>query len=353
MQLGITMSLLEQTVAAIAPPCKRVREQARVRLQSLAMPNWALGRLMELAESMAAMAGDTQPAFARRISVVMVGDHGVVTEGVSHYPQAITRSMVETILNGRAAINALAETARSRVVVIDMGVIGAKAWAGHSNYIDCRIADGTANIAEGPAMNREQARASIEAGIRVAQSLKADLYGIGEMGIGNTTPATAVGCALLALCPKDMTGCGTGIVERALRRKREVIERALRMNRPNGEDGLDVLHKVGGFEIGGMAGLMLGAAAQRKPIILDGLISTAAALLAQRLCPAIRDWMLASHRSTEPLHAPMLAHLGLRPYLDLELRLGEGTGAALLMPLIDSACLLMQRMSTLDEVVGR
>lgn len=347
------MPLLEQTIAAIASPCGNAREQAHRRLESLAMPRWALGRLMELAESLAAMAGTAQPSFPNRASVVMVGDHGVAAERVSGYPQSVTPSMVDTMLAGGAAINALAEVAHSRVVVVDMGVIGPKPWQGQPGYVDCRIADGTANIARGPAMTLEQARASLQAGIKTAQRLEVDLYGVGEMGIANTTPATAVGCAILGVSPDGATGRGTGIAPQVLQHKSQVIEQSLRTNQPDGSCGIDVLHKVGGFEIGGMAGLMLGAAANCKPIILDGLISTSAALVAQRLCPAVTEWMLASHRSTEPLHGPMLEHLGLRPYLDLELRLGEGTGAALLMPLIDSACALIGRMATLDEVLSR
>ncbi|MAF65983.1 MAG: nicotinate-nucleotide--dimethylbenzimidazole phosphoribosyltransferase [Planctomycetes bacterium] len=345
------MTRLSDTIAEIQPASKTGREQARQRLDSLAMPHWALGQLMDLAESLAAMAGSIEPDFKQRINIVMAGDHGVAAAGVSQYPQSVTRAMVETMLSGGAAINAIANSVDSRVIVVDMGVIGQRSWSGRSGFLDYRIAEGTANIAQGPAMTREHAQASVEAGIQVAQSLQADIFGLGEMGIANTTPATAVGCALMRITAKGVTGRGTGICVDAIAAKEAVIDRALKINEPDWEDGLDVLHKVGGFEIGGMAGFLIGAAALRKPVVIDGLISTAAALIAQSLCPMVTDWMLASHRSIEPLHVQMLEHLGLPPYLDLQMRLGEGTGAALMFPLVDSAMAILKNMATLDEVV--
>ncbi len=345
------MTLLSETIAAVQPASQTHREQARHRLESLAMPHWALGRLMDLAESLAAMVGTIEPVFERRVNIVMAGDHGVAAAGVSQYPQSVTRSMIDTMLSGRAAINAIAGSAGSRVIVVDMGVMGERSWSGRKGFLDHRIADGTGNIASGPAMTCEQAEASIEAGIQVAQSLEADIYGVGEMGIGNTTPATAVGCALLQITATDVTGRGTGISVDALANKESVIDQALTTNAPDWENGLDVLHKLGGFEIGGMAGFMIGAAALRKPVIMDGLISTAAALIAQSLSPRVTEWLLASHLSTEPLHVRMLEKLGLVPYLDLQMSLGEGTGAALMFPLIDSATAVMRNMATLDEVL--
>ncbi len=345
------MTLLSETIAEIQPASESVREQARQRLESLAMPHWALGRLLELAESLAAMAGTIEPVFKRRVNIVMAGDHGVAAAGVSQYPQSVTRAMVETMLSGRAAINAIAGSVDSRVVVVDMGVVGERSWSGRAGFVDCRVAEGTGNIAEGPAMTGDQAQASVEAGIHVARSLEADIYGLGEMGIGNTTPATAVGCALLGIPAAGVTGRGTGISVEGVSKKEAVIDRALKLNAPESGDGLDVLRKVGGFEIGGMAGFLIGAAALRKPVIIDGLISTAAALIAQALCPRVTDWLIASHRSTEPLHVRMLERLGLVPYLDLEMRLGEGTGSALTFPLVDSATAVLRNMATLDEVV--
>lgn len=345
------MTLLSETIGEIQPASEIARGQARLRLESLAMPHWALGRLLELAESLAAMAGTIEPVFERRINIVMAGDHGVAATGVSQYPQSVTRAMVETMLSGRAAINAIAGSVDSRVVVVDMGVVGERSWSGREGFLDCRVAEGTQNIADGPAMTGEQAHASVEAGIQVARSLDADIYGLGEMGIGNTTPATAVGCALLGITAEGVTGRGTGISVEGVGKKEAVIDKALTLNAPDAEDGLDVLQKVGGFEIGGMAGFLIGAAALRKPVIIDGLISTAAALIAQALCPRVTEWLIASHRSTEPLHVKMLEQLGLVPYLDLGMRLGEGTGAALTFPLVDSATAVLRNMATLDEVV--
>lgn len=347
------MTLLKQTIANITEPDAKARRAARTRLESLAMPYWALGRLLDLAESLAAITDGDLNLLKRRVSVVMAGDHGVVAEGVSQYPQSVTRAMVSTMLRGGAAINALAATADSRVMLVDLGVAGEEeTWQGHPQFLALKIAPGTANIARGPAMTNQQAITAICTGIEVADMLEADIYGVGEMGIGNTTPATAIGCAMLDLDPGDVTGKGTGIDDEVLSNKIEVIRTSLRVNQPRADDGLDVLQKVGGFEIGGMVGLMLAAAARHRPVILDGLISTSAALIAERICPQVSGYLFASHRSVEPCHTAMLKHLGLEPFLDLDLRLGEGTGAALMMPLIDSAVAVYNNMFTLDEALN-
>ncbi|MDA7980737.1 MAG: nicotinate-nucleotide--dimethylbenzimidazole phosphoribosyltransferase [Pirellulales bacterium] len=351
------MTSLQETISRVRPVSVTVRSLATQRLNSLAMPRRALGRLLELAETLAAICGTADidrtldPCLKRRVNLVMAADHGVAVEGVSQYPQAVTRAMVETILSGRASINALATTANSSVVVVDMGVIGAKSWTARDGFLDRRIADGTDNMAVGPAMTRQQAVQSIEAGIEVAASVDADVVGLGEMGIANTTAATAIGCVLLGVDPMGATGSGTGLSSEAVKHKASVIRRAIEINGPDPNDGIDVLRTVGGFEIGGLVGAILGTAAFGKPIIIDGLISTSAVLIAHSLCPHVADWLIASHLSAEPLHQQMLNHLKIQAYLDLEMRLGEGTGAALMLPMLDAAAALLKEVATLEEVL--
>ncbi|ABA87746.1 nicotinate-nucleotide--dimethylbenzimidazole phosphoribosyltransferase [Syntrophotalea carbinolica DSM 2380] len=346
------MNLLHTTVARIKPQDENIRRQAKDRLDRLTMPHWALGRLLDLALDLAGMTGSLQPPVDRRLIVTMAGDHGVAAEGVSAFPQEVTGQMVANIANGGAGISTLARVANARVQVVDMG-----AACDLSDLVDSgqilsrRIAPGTANMALGAAMTREQAVRSLEAGIEIANTFagEADLFGTGEMGIANTTPSSAI-VALLADATADQaTGCGTGIDDNRRKHKVSVIERALQTNLPDPHDGLDVLAKVGGFEIGGLAGLILGAAALRKPIIIDGFISTAAALLAQSLAPASVDYMIAAHHSIEQGHQLALARLGKKPLLDLDFRLGEGTGAALAMNLVEGAKRLLTEMATFDE----
>jgi nicotinate-nucleotide--dimethylbenzimidazole phosphoribosyltransferase len=271
----------------------------------------------------------------------------VVAEGVSAYPQSVTAQMVENFLRGGAAVNVLARGCGARVVVADFGVanpIGASAA-----LVRCPLGPGTANMARGPAMTREQAEAAIVAGARLALDAidaGADLVATGEMGIGNTTAASAITAAVTGEAPETVTGRGTGVDDEGWRRKVDAVRRALEVNRPDGRDGLDVLAKVGGFEIGGLAGVILAGAARRVPVALDGFIAGAAALLAATLAPASVHAMFASHRSAEPGHARALAHLGLVPYLDLGLRLGEGTGAALFVHLARAAAAVYTEMAT-------
>ena len=346
------MGLLETTIARIAPQDASARAAAKARLDQLIMPHWALGRLLDLAVDLAGMTGSIKPAVARKVIVTMAGDHGVVAEGVSKYPAEVTPQMVLGFVAGGAGINALARQAGARVVVVDMGVTGdLSAVAKAGKIVSKRIAPGTANMARGPAMTAEQARRSVEAGIEVANDLigQADIFGTGDMGIGNTTPSTAIVAVLTGAKVADVTGRGTGIDDAAWKNKVAVVERALNVNKPNPHDGLDVLAKVGGFEIGGLAGLILGAAAARKPVLIDGFISTAAALIAQSLCPAATGFMIAAHRSVEAGHAAMHRQLGLNPLLDLNMRLGEGTGAALAMNLVEAAVHVMTEVATFEE----
>lgn len=328
------------------------RAKAHQRLEQLTMPHWALGRLMDLAEDLAGMTRSMNPPVTRKTIVTMAGDHGVVAEGVSKYPQVVTLQMVHNFVTGGAGINALARVVGARVVVVDMGTAGdLKELAQSGKIVSRRIGPGTQNIARGPAMSRADAIRCIESGLELALELgeSTDVFGSGDMGIGNTTPSAAIASAVTGCTPREATGRGTGIDSDQLQHKVSVVERALEVNKPDPTDGLDVLAKVGGFEIGGIAGLMLGAACLRKPVIVDGFISTAGALIAQTLSPEAADYMIAAHRSEELGHAIMLQHMKKTPLLDLGLRLGEGTGGALAMNLVDAAAAILTRVSTFDE----
>jgi nicotinate-nucleotide--dimethylbenzimidazole phosphoribosyltransferase len=348
------MSLLDETINSIIGQDEAWRRKAKDRLDQLTMPHWALGRLMDLAVDLAGMTRSLQPPVARKAVLVMAGDHGVVAEGVSKFPQEVTTQMVGNFVNGGAGINALARQVGAEVIVVDMGVAAdISAMAASGKIIDQKVAAGTANMAKGPAMSRAQAVAAIEAGIAVVKSMadKIDLFGTGDMGIGNTTPSTAIVAALTGTPVAEVTGRGTGLADEQLAHKIAVIEQALWVNHPDPLDGLDVLAKVGGFEIGGIAGLILGAAALRKPILVDGLISTAGALIAHSLAPACREYMIAAHRSVEPGHRVMHSHLGCEPLLDLNMRLGEGTGGALAMNIVEAACRVLSEVATFEEAM--
>lgn len=348
------MGLFAATIKNISGQDEIWRGKAKDRLDQLALPHWALGRLMDLAMDLAGMTRSMRPAVDRKAIITMAGDHGVVAEGVSKFPQEVTPQMVHNFINGGAGINALARLAGAEVFVVDMGVnadLGKLIKSG--KLIDKKIAMGTNNIAKGPAMSRSQAVAAIEAGIEVAESLKdrVDLFGTGDMGIGNTTPSTAIVAALTGVSVEEVTGRGTGLDDTQLQQKIEIIKTALKTNKPDMKDGLDVLAKVGGFEIGGIAGVILGAAAQRKPVLVDGFISTAGALIAHSLVPEVKDYLIASHRSVEQGHKIMQQYLGCQPLLDLNLRLGEGTGAALAMHLVEAATKVLTEISTFEEAM--
>jgi nicotinate-nucleotide--dimethylbenzimidazole phosphoribosyltransferase len=317
-----------------------------------------LGRLLDLAEDLAAMTATARPSVGRKTVVVMAGDHGVCAQGVSAFPQAVTAQMVGNFVNGGAGINVLARQAGARVVVVDMGVAAdLSALVASGAIVERKIAWGTADAACGPAMTRAQAQQAVEAGIRLAQELAptTDVFATGEMGIGNTTPASAITALLTGRGVDAVTGRGTGIDDAQRRHKVAVVERMLAVNHPDVADGLEVLAKVGGFEIAGLAGLCLGAAAERRPVLIDGFISTAAALVAQALCPRVADYLIAAHRSVEPGHRAALERLGKEPLLDLGLRLGEGTGAALAFHVVEAATRILAEMATFGEaaVAGR
>ena len=340
------MTSLSTLCESITAPRPGATDDAVRHLDTLTKPPGSLGRLEEIAARLVALTG-TAPRIARPVIFTFAADHGVVMEGVSAYPQSVTAQMVENFLRGGAAVNVLARECGARVVVADFGV--ASVVGGTDTLVRCSLGAGTANMTRGPAMSRHQAETAIERGAQLAIEAidgGADLVATGDMGIGNTTAASAMTAAITGAAAEDVTGRGTGVDHEGWRRKVDAVRRALDANRPERRDGIDVLAKVGGFEIGGLVGVILACAARRVPVALDGFIAGAAALVAATLAPASVHAMFASHRSAEPGHAPALAHLGLAPYLDLGLRLGEGTGAALFVHLARAAMRVYTEMAT-------
>jgi nicotinate-nucleotide--dimethylbenzimidazole phosphoribosyltransferase len=341
---------LEQLISRIPPLDQSAASAARARQNLLTKPQGSLGRLESLSIQLAGITGEPQPRIRDKVIVTMAGDHGVVAEGVSAYPQEVTPQMVANFLRGGAAINVLARHVGARVVVVDMGV--ASDLESQPGLVDKKVGRGTNNIARGPAMSREQATQALLAGAEVVEaelSQGLDILGTGDMGIGNTTPSAAIAAAITGRSPAEIVGRGTGVDDAGLTRKIAAVQRALMTNRPDPADPLDVLAKVGGFEIGGLAGAMLAAAAHRRPVVVDGFISTAAAMIAVGLAPEARSYLIPAHRSQELGHHIMLAWLGLRPLLDLDLRLGEGTGAAIGISLAEAACKILSEMATFAE----
>jgi len=340
------MTSLSALCEAITAPRPGAAAEALRHLDTLTKPPGSLGRLEELAARLVALTG-AAPRVARPVIFTFAADHGVAAEGVSAYPQSVTAQMVENFLRGGAAVNALARDCGARVIVADFGV--ASAVGGSETLMRCSLGAGTANMTRGPAMSRHQAQTAIRRGAQLAMDAidgGADLVATGDMGIGNTTAASAITAAITGAAAEAVTGRGTGVDDEGWRRKVDAVRRALDANRPDRRDGIDVLAKVGGFEIGGLVGVILAGAARRVPVVLDGFIAGAAALVAATLAPASVHAMFASHRSAEPGHAHALAHLGLAPYLDLGLRLGEGTGAALFVHLARAAMRVYTEMAT-------
>jgi nicotinate-nucleotide--dimethylbenzimidazole phosphoribosyltransferase len=341
---------ITQTLQAIRPLDQAAMAAARERQAQLTKPAGSLGRLEELSIKIAGITGKAMPGLERKAIIVMAGDHGVAAEGVSAYSAEVTPQMVFNFLKGGAAINVFARQTGARVVVADLGI--AVDLPDHPQLVKRKIGYGTFNITKGPAMSLEEAQAAVEAGIEVVQaeiSRGLDLVGTGDMGIGNTTPSSAIVAAFTGLAVEQVTGRGTGIGGEAWERKVALIKQALELNRPDPANALEVLAKVGGFEIGGLVGLIFGAAAGRIPVVIDGFISTAAALIATEWHPPVRDYLIAAHNSVEIGHRAMLQRMELVPLLNLDLRLGEGTGAALAMPLIEAACLALREMATFTE----
>ena len=344
------LASLEQTVSNIEPLNDDAMESARERQQSLTKPEGSLGYLEEISVRLAGIFEEPAPVIRRKLVILAAADHGVVSEGVSAYPQEVTSQMVANFLGGGAAINVLARQVGAEVVVVDAGV--AKDLPAHPKLELARVGRGTANIAKGAAMSRSDAVKIVEAGIAVAAekvSGGVDILGTGDMGIGNTTASSAITAVVTGADPDQTTGRGTGVSESGLRHKTDVVRRALEVNQPDPADGIDVLAKVGGFEIGFLAGVVLGGAEARRPVVLDGFVSGAAALIACTLCPCARDYLIAAHRSAEPGHGTVLSHLGLRPLLELDMRLGEGAGAALAMHLVEAAAKCMAEMATFTD----
>lgn len=340
-----------ETIERIAPPDRAAEAEAQSHLDRLTKPPGSLGLLEELARRVAGVQGAVPPRLGRKVIFVFAADHGVTAEGVSAYPQAVTAQMTYNFLSGGAAINALARAFGVDIQIVDAGV--AHDFPPGAKLRSLNIRRGTDNFTRGPAMSRAEAEASVEAGIAcVAEAAANDkpfLIGVGEMGIGNTTSAAAILCALTGAAPRDAAGSGAGVDAEGFARKVAAIEKGLAVNRPDKNDALDVLAKVGGLEIGAMAGAILGAAAHRVPLVLDGFIAGAAALLARALCPAAGDYLFAAHLSAEKGHRAMLAALGVKPLLDLGMRLGEGTGACLAMGVIEAAVKLTREMATFES----
>jgi nicotinate-nucleotide--dimethylbenzimidazole phosphoribosyltransferase len=328
----------------------RAMAAAAARWDTLTKPRGSLGRLETLACRIAGIIGQDRPRLTERLVFVLAGDHGVTAQGVSAYPSDVTAQMVYNFVRGGAAINVLARHVGARVIVVDMGVDAELPVL--PGLVSKKVRRGTRDFAQQPAMTPDEALACVETGIELSEAeVKARHTWVvtGDMGIGNTTASSAIIAAMTGAPVERVTGRGTGVSGAALARKAAVIKEALDKHRPKAQDALDVLSKVGGCEIGGLAGIVLGAAARRCPVVLDGLIATAAALLAVSIVPAARDYLIAGHRSVEPGHTVALQALGLEPVLDLELRLGEGTGGLLALPALEAACRLLDEMATFEE----
>ncbi|MFH0810818.1 MAG: nicotinate-nucleotide--dimethylbenzimidazole phosphoribosyltransferase [Pseudomonadota bacterium] len=344
------MKILDEACSRITQVDPRFGEETQRLLDAKTKPRRSLGRLEELACQIAAIRGTTRPSLPRKAIVVMGADHGVAEEGVSAYPQEVTSQMLLNFARGGAAINVLARHAGAQVVVVDMGT--KEALPPMAEIRSHRIGPGTRNFTRGPAMTREEAVSAVEAGILVAEELARDgigLLGIGDMGIGNTTAASALASVFIGVPPEEVTGRGTGIDDAGLQRKIDAIRRGLEVNRPDRRDALGTLAQVGGFEIAGLAGVVLGGAACRIPVVVDGFIASAAALSAARIAWNATGYLIASHRSVEFGHRLVLQALGVTPLLDLDLRLGEGTGAALAMGLLDASLRILHEMATFDS----
>lgn len=346
---------LKDILEGIKPVDQRWIEKARERTAQLVMPSRALGRLHDISERLCGIQQTLKPSIGRKAILVMAGDHGIVDEGVSAYPQEVTGAMVQTFLAGGAGINAICRHVDADVWVVDMGIIPELDTIhikGGERLLINKIGNGTANFARGPAMSREMAKKAIIAGFHQASVLfqnGIEILGTGDMGIGNTTPSAAIGALITGADLDAMVGRGTGVDDEGLVRKRDAIRRGIELNQPNRDDGMDVLSKIGGFEIGGIAGCILAGAFHGCPVVIDGFISTAGALIAYILSPKAADYMFAGHCSAEPGHRTMLNYLNLEPILDLGMRLGEGTGGALAMSIMEGAAQVFKEVLTFAE----
>ncbi|MEF3308446.1 nicotinate-nucleotide--dimethylbenzimidazole phosphoribosyltransferase [Paenibacillus sp. GYB004] len=344
-----SQQLLEQMVSRIGAADEAAKQAAAHKLDRLTKPPGSLGKLEEIARQIAGITGELNPDLSKKAVVVMAGDHGVCAEGVSAFPAEVTPQMVMNFLNGGAAVNVLARHTGADVVCVDIGV---NAELSHPGLVSRKVKMGTDNMAVGPAMSREEAVRAIAVGIDIVNGLAERgyrMFATGEMGIGNTTPSSALLVALTGTDVETAVGRGTGIGDEGMRRKCDVIRQSLEVNRPDAGDPLDVLAKVGGLEIAGLVGVILGAAVNRCPVVVDGFISSAAALVASRLAPLAAPYMIPSHLSQEQGHRVLMGHIGLRPILQMDMRLGEGTGAVMAFPVVEAAMKLMNEMATFES----
>ncbi len=344
------MQKLKEVINKIEKIDYSLAEATQKRLDNLTKPQGSLGCLEELAKRIVEITKNEAPPMKNKVIFTMAGDHGVVEEGVSAFPQEVTPQMVYNFIAGGAGINVLARYVGARVVVIDMGA--ASDLNPHPELIIKKVNYGTKNMAKGPAMTKEEAIKSIENGIEVFEEelpKGIDIVGTGDMGIGNTTPSSAIAACFTKRPVEELTGKGTGIDDQTLLNKITVIKRALKLNRPDPDDAIDVLSKVGGFEIGGLTGIILASASRRIPIVIDGFISGASALIAYHLEPKVKDYLIAAHCSVERGHKIVLDYMGLRPILDLNLRLGEGTGSALAINIIEAGTKILTQMATFQS----
>jgi nicotinate-nucleotide--dimethylbenzimidazole phosphoribosyltransferase len=344
------MDLLHKTLMKITAVNMELSSFAQKHLDNLTKPPGSLGRLEEFARRLVMITGDKSPVLDKKVIFTFAGDHGVTEEGVSAFPKEVTPQMVFNFLRGGAGINVLSRHAGAEVVVIDIGVD--YDFGEVAGLVNMEVVRGTKNFASGAAMTRAEAVKCIEAGISIADDYAKKgyrIFGTGEMGIGNTTPSSAIASVLTGRTVAEVTGKGTGISDESLKNKIRVIEKGIKLNDPDKSDAVDVLSKVGGAEIGGIAGIVLGAAANKIPVVIDGFISTAGALIAYCIEPKTADYMFSAHNSVEIGHKAMLEKMGLEPILDLNLRLGEGTGAALAMLLIEAGLKIYKEMATFGE----
>jgi len=373
------MDLLNTAISNIKAVNGEWYNIAQKHLDNLTKPLGSLGRLEEFARRLVAITENTMPSLDKKVIFTFAGDHGVADEGVSAFPREVTKQMVFNFLNGGAGINVLARHAGSDVIVVDIGVdfdwglsqdlranhpfisppklggeqgVVESGLSPYTAFISKKVVMGTRNMRKGPAMTRQEAEKCIGVGIELANEYSKKgykIFGTGEMGIANTTPSSAIVAVLTGKPVSEVTGKGTGIGNDALKNKINVIEDSIALNKPNPTDPIDVLSKVGGAEIGGIAGLIIGAASNRIPVVIDGFISTAGALIAYCIEPKTKDYMFAAHNSVEKGHRVMLEKIGLKPILDLDLRLGEGTGAALAMLVIEGGLKIYREMATFGE----
>lgn len=342
---------LKETLANIQGVDRTLIPKTQNRLDNLTKPLGSLGLLERIARDVVVMTGKENPNLKNKVIFTLAADHGISDEGVSAYPKVVTSQMVYNFIRGGAGINVLARHVGAKVVVVDMGV-ALKLKIKSLNFKDKKINLGTRNFTKGPAMTRKEAIRSIETGIGlVEEELKnnIDIIGTGDMGIGNTTPSSAITSFITGKDVKEITGRGTGIDDNMLKAKIEAIEKAINVNKPNINDPIDILASLGGFEIGGIVGILLGGARYKIPVIIDGFISGASSLIAYKISQTAKEYWFAGHASQEPGHRVQLQYLQLEPILDLKMRLGEGTGACLSMTIIDAACKILNEMATFSS----